>query len=126
MRTQRIKTRFHRAGFLVVVACVAVAAPPASSAKDLAACNNWLEWCTGDIPADVGMCLGFIMAVDEIHNLPEMPTIYCRAKGVTVGQQKLIVEKYLRENPDKLHLPFARLALDALQKAFPCPPKKSN
>jgi hypothetical protein len=65
------------------------------------------------------------MGLTEYHNLPDMPQAYCAPQGVTVGQLRDAVIKYLMDHPERRHLPFARLALDALKASFPCR-KNSN
>jgi hypothetical protein len=44
----------------------------------------------------------------------------CLPKEVTIDQTIMIVTKFLKENPEKLHLSDAYLVHFALQKAFPC------
>ena len=47
--------------------------------------------------------------------------LWCFPKGATVAQARLIVEKYLRENPEGLHLDASMIVGIALLQAFPCP-----
>jgi hypothetical protein len=44
----------------------------------------------------------------------------CIPEGVSSGQTVRIVVKWLRENPDKLHMPASVLAVAAIRNAFPC------
>jgi len=92
----------------------------------------WLELCTG---ADMGTtgkfaCFGYFKAVDHFAqllarghpNAVELrKTIGCIPQGVDVGQVTAVVVKHLREHPERLHLPFIELLLEAQRKAFPCP-----
>jgi hypothetical protein len=48
----------------------------------------------------------------------------CIPKGVTLGQTRLVLEKYLTDNPDKLHESAGLLTFSAIYLAFPC--KDSN
>lgn len=51
---------------------------------------------------------------------------YCPPKGGTDAiQARLVVEKFLKEHPEKLHMEAGILAGIALMGAFPCP-KNSN
>ena len=44
----------------------------------------------------------------------------CTSSGVTHGQMRKVVEKYLRNNPEYLHYDAVELVKNALQKAFSC------
>jgi hypothetical protein len=46
----------------------------------------------------------------------------CFPDGVTLRQVRLVVEKYLADNPDKLNQDASWLAFAALYLAFPCKP----
>jgi hypothetical protein len=51
---------------------------------------------------------------------------FCPPKGgLDANQARLIVEKYLKDHPEKLHLEAGIIASIALLVAFPCP-KNSN
>jgi hypothetical protein len=43
--------------------------------------------------------------------------------GVSYGQVRLIIEKYLRDHPEELNQAASGLALSAMKGAFPCPSK---
>ena len=45
---------------------------------------------------------------------------FCPPDGVTINQARAVVIKYIGDRPEQMHLPFVFLALDALQKAWPC------
>lgn len=49
---------------------------------------------------------------------------WCFPDGSTVGQSKLVVQKYMRDNPQDLHNEAAVVVGIALVQAFPC--KNSN
>jgi Rap1a immunity proteins len=85
--------------------------------------NWWFALCVKNEP----MCTGYIAAVVDIYEFTHAPS-YCPPRGpngANIGQVQDIVVKYVRDNPEKRHLPFMRLTLDALEKAFPCQ-SKSN
>jgi Rap1a immunity proteins len=51
---------------------------------------------------------------------------YCPPKdGIDAIQARLIIEKYLRDHPENLHIEVGLLAGTALMAAFPCPPKSN-
>jgi hypothetical protein len=52
------------------------------------------------------------------------PRIWCFPEGATLKQGRLVVEKYMQENPQILHQDAAVVAVSALMLAFPC--KTSN
>lgn len=45
---------------------------------------------------------------------------YCDPKDVTLGQDVMIVVKYLQNNPERLNHLGAALVIEALNRAFPC------
>ena len=47
--------------------------------------------------------------------------LYCAPKEVTVGQLVLVIVKFLRDHPERLHQGRAALTMEALTTAFPCP-----
>ena len=53
------------------------------------------------------------------------PPVLCPPKdGIEVDQGRLIIEKYLRDHPERLHEEAGLLAAAAMLDAFPC--RKSN
>jgi hypothetical protein len=101
-------------GFLTVAAVISP-----SSAQGTG--DEWLKRCSDDDFA----CATYLAGVNDLHNLPEVPKMYCIGKsGATVVQMRQVVLKYLRDNPNKTHLSFISLVLDAMREAFPC--RKSN
>jgi Rap1a immunity proteins len=49
------------------------------------------------------------------------PKLYCPPKdGLDPQQARLIIEKYLRDHPERLHENSSFLGMDALMGAFPC------
>jgi hypothetical protein len=80
--------------------------------------------------------LGDFMCIAYIHGFldgmmfghvigKKLPTLYCPPKeGVSVDQGRLIVEKYLRDHPEKLHAQAGDQVASAMMEAFMC--GKSN
>ena len=86
-----------------------------------------LEFCTMPKKASYpeGVCLGFTNGVEEgymvgaiLHGVTKKS--FCKPKGVTRGQLILIVVKYLKDNPERLHYQATQLILEAMTQAFPC------
>jgi hypothetical protein len=48
------------------------------------------------------------------------PNGICLPPGASANQNRLVVEKYMSEHPEKLHEYAAILIVDALREAFPC------
>lgn len=72
-----------------------------------------------DRPASTseGMCLGYVVGVMSVV---EYTKYFCLPGKSTHSQVTLVVQKYLSEHPEKLHLDADGLVLDALIEAFPC------
>jgi hypothetical protein len=72
-----------------------------------------------DRPANTseGMCIGYVVGVMSVL---EYIDVLCRPEKSTHAQATLVVQKYLSDHPEKLHLNADELVLDALQEAFPC------
>ena len=77
---------------------------------------------------DQNGCVGYVSGVSDAHSeLAAMyPSIerFCAPEAATNGQFQLIVEKWLKKHPEKLHSNAAGLVLVALGDAFPCEKKK--
>ena len=70
-----------------------------------------------------GVCSGYIVGImDEHETLLAWEELnepaYCAPDGVTIGQAKAIVIKYLKEHPEDLHVSASGLVLNALAVAF--------
>jgi hypothetical protein len=60
-----------------------------------------------------GMTMGYV-AHDSVEK-------YCPPEdGIAITQGRLIIEKYLRDHPDKLNQDASLLAAFAMMDAFPC------
>jgi hypothetical protein len=68
---------------------------------------------------------GFLDGVAFGHRMGKnYPTLYCPPKdGISVVQGRLIIEKYLKNHPEKLHTEAGSLVFDALIEAFHCSPR---
>jgi hypothetical protein len=61
-----------------------------------------------------GLCTGLVTGIMYASST------VCVAPGVTTGQGIRVVDKYLREHPERLNVANVRLIDDALSQAFPC------
>lgn len=79
--------------------------------------------------ACLGYVSGFVYGVEtEISFVQDVTkqdilTPFCRPNNLERGQMVRVVLKYIRENPEKAHLPTSALIMGALSKAYPCPVK---
>jgi hypothetical protein len=119
MQTQCIK----RGLFLLATLgpAIQIAVIPAI-AEDHSAGSHWMQVCRGDDANLQLICVGFISGVTEVQRRqPASADQYCLPPSITIGQEKAIIVKFMEDHPQKLHLPFIQLLLDALHEAFPCP-----
>jgi Rap1a immunity proteins len=71
------------------------------------------------------LCLHYIAGFVDGIRANEDPKrsaekLWCFPKGITLGQARQVIEKYMRDNPQVLHLEAAGVAGLALLTAFPC------
>ena len=87
--------------------------------------RHWLRQCTSPEANGQIECAIYVRALVEYDELRgttlEHKRFICPPKGVTIGQSREVVLKYLRAKPQDLHLPFVLLAHRGLEAAFPCP-----
>jgi hypothetical protein len=88
--------------------------------------DNFDEWASDQIHTSMAFaaCFGFIEAVQQMGSLGDENSLFCPPDGVTYGQSKRIVLKYLNDHPEELHLPSTFLVSEAFRGAFPCAVKK--
>ena len=100
-------------GFISLLTCLLLPINiHAESGNDLLGhCN---DYSTAKGTFGQGVCAGFVMGVAEVSNK------ICRPKDVTNKQLVLVVEKYLKDNPQELHYSATSLAEYALSKVWPC------
>ena len=67
-----------------------------------------------------GVCGGVISTLVWSSEMFRDPAKFCAPSTVTNGQSSLVVVRYMENHPELLHLPFVKLALDAMKEAWPC------
>lgn len=86
--------------------------------------NELLEWCESDDAMDFASCARYITGVADITDTYQktgaIDPIYCRPKGVSVGQLMKVVTKGLNERAEYLHEGAAGLTVVVFAEAFPC------
>ncbi len=84
--------------------------------------NGLKERCGSASHVKRAFCIGFAVAVAEVvSNMEYMVWRACFPDGVTGGQLRDVMTKFLDENPERLHDPGVNLAAEAFEEAFPCP-----
>jgi hypothetical protein len=69
------------------------------------------------VPYAGGLYDGFIWGISRGLTFVD---IYCPPLTVNNGQERDIVSKFLKDNPEKLHLQAHLLIIEALMNVFPC------
>ena len=67
---------------------------------------------------------GFVSGIEVGDGARDDERMWCFPEGSTIGQARLVVEKYMREHPETLHRDAGVIAGIALFAAFGC--KHSN
>jgi hypothetical protein len=108
-----------------ILTCLTLASPLKAEEEKLKGTDLYTA-CTGT-PNDKAECqmwiigffngLGFAQIAARNKGLP----LSCYPDHLTNLQASLIVEKYMRDHPETLHLSAIVIAAAALSQAFPCP-----
>ena len=107
---------------LLVSAGSAVADVEVYSGETWVTGNGLKERCGSASHVKRAFCIGFAVAVAEVvSNMEYMVWRACFPDGVTGGQLRDVMTKFLDENPERLHDPGVNLAAEAFEEAFPCP-----
>ena len=114
-------------GFGVLLAVMLVAGPVFALTGNelLDRCRHWDSGEPGEDVAGAGFCLGYTEAVSNVmfdHNVHGFQAcLPGEATGITVGQLRDIIVRYLEEHPADRHHLASSVAAKALSDAFPCP-----
>ena len=92
--------------------------------------NKFLaDYCRDPNEFGSGLCIGYVMGLsdgiavqqDLLLNKPRILwQNICRPEGVTSGQLRDVVVKYVEDHPEKRHEPVWLLAIVAMRSAWPC------
>ena len=93
--------------------------------------NDLLYQCESADPVERIGCLNYVLGIadgfdfaDAIHMLANRSiqgiTGICFPEGVTAGQDRAVVIRYLRNHPADLHLASSALIRNAYAQAWPC------
>ena len=86
--------------------------------------SDLYRFCSGTERSYSNACNAFIRGFHEGLMIGDRfaseKTHYCPPTNMGIPQARLIVEKYLRDNPNKLHAAAGALVAGALYEAFGC------
>jgi Rap1a immunity proteins len=100
---------------LFILACLVITCPAKAdfTGADLqSACTNNQDICDFWITSSLLGAFG--------SQASQQAPVSCTPGGTTRAQARLIVEKYMHDHPENLHLPAQDIVLAASQLAFPC------
>ena len=110
--------------YCLVATTVSTFASPVSAADfdGYGTGNKLLATCESTIFYTVSDCLPYIAGAIDMGELDVtgQPKRWCRGPGVSLGQQKDIIIKYLKDHPERRHFPSGALVWQAMREAFPC------
>ena len=110
----------------IALLATCLASPAAAQAQNVNSANFLLEHCRRaaadpDRAAEVGaFCMGQIAGIMVLGQFLVPSLRFCPPDGWTRQQGFRVVVAFLDANPQRLHEPFAALALEALRKPWPC------
>jgi hypothetical protein len=102
-----------------ILACLVIACPAKAdfTGADLqSACSDNQDICDFWITSSLLGAFGSQTVAPQGNFSP----VGCPPGSVTPYQARLIVEQYMRDHPDNLHLPARDIVLAASVQAFPC------
>ena len=111
--------------FAVAILLLALTVP--ASAQDTSvqrSANEMLSGCKGLIGDKTpplrealrqGRCAGYVAGLVYARSV-----FLCVPEGATPEQGVRVVIKYIEARPERMHEPFGKLALEALEEAWPC------
>lgn len=105
---------------VLISICFFVLTSPSAQAQSWATGNDVKEACHSDSYHDRGYCLGFAIAIAAVVTRPFGPWKACYPTGVTAGQLRDVMVKFLDDHPELLHVNATSLPARAYTEAFPC------
>ena len=95
--------------------------------------QEWLSQCKGITNIQRSSCIAYIRGLDDMNSLFNQLKIYskqkdnyypypkiCYPKGVTFGELKKVLIKWLNKNSEKLNEELSFLYIMMMREAFPC------
>jgi len=70
--------------------------------------------------AETGYCAGVITGLGYLSAGSPPDFRSCGPEGVTITQMTRVALAYIERHPQRMHEPFARLAVEAWHEAWPC------
>ena len=67
-------------------------------------------------PVEMGRCIGMIEGVALLANYG----VFCPPAGAIIKQRIQVIIAYIEARPQRMHEDFRVLAVEAMQKAWPC------
>jgi hypothetical protein len=108
---------------LVTILLLTLLIPATSFADSFKTGNDLLINCESELQVDTAHCLEYIKGIYDAHATfvawGYMEPRFCVPKGVTVGQLRKIVVKYLNDNPQILHQSGSGRVSNSFFDAFP-------
>jgi hypothetical protein len=140
VRNQQDGGRKMKQMIIAVLACFAVLAATPDYADSVVVTYNTygkdlLHYCddfitrTATVNESAGICQGFVEGAIDTYNIGAVgqsiknPPLLCIPETVNLDQAIRVVRKYLEDHPEKLHLPAAKLVIEAIKTAWPCQKK---
>ena len=109
---------------LAVVILLALTVPVSAQGNPQSSANEMLSGCKGLISDKTpplrdalrqGRCAGYVAGLVYARSV-----FLCVPEGATPEQGVRVVIKYIEARPERMHEPFGKLALEALEEAWPC------
>lgn len=69
------------------------------------------------------ICIGYLQALLDINNLSRENGVHvrwCAPHVVRLDDIRLTILREMKAKPEKLSMPFAEFAMNALETAYPC------
>jgi len=94
----------------------------ANSSSSFIRANQLYTFCSSESKVDIAVCEGYIMGVNDSVYSGHLSNIFevCYPSGVTPSQLRLVVVKYMKIIPEKLHFVADGVVVEALATTFKC------
>jgi hypothetical protein len=111
---------------IFILMCLVLAYPAKAQNPELTA-QNLYDMCSDNSQHAKTLCetwiYGFARGMqfsEQVQKSKHLSPVTCLSEKLTGEQARLIIEKYMRDHPERLHFPAAIIAGFALDFAFPC------